>query len=1028
MLLQNKMSLLGPIPLTIILVSLIAIGAELSPKVGEVDRPNGRRLTIRCMEDLNAYCQEKKRGFKFTDGCRECKCDGNLVRCKTPDCVYFVDPNTDPVAYCRTIFRRNNGDEITRLIMKVKETLDQRGKSAIVHEKKQAEQTQEIGGKILLLKKPTGMQNLQKKVESHKITRIFADGVSENSSKSIAPTSVDTQHLAIKKQARFNAKAPAPPAPPRNTPIAPPVSGPSLPIALSMNQALPPNGPRLSMLQPSVGSPMNAPPPPVGLPMNEPPVPMGPPMDAPPPPMGPPMDAPPPPMGLPMDAPPPPMGPPMDAPPPPMGPPMDAPPPPMGQPVNAPPPPMGQPTDAIPPPMGPPMDAPPPPMGLSVDMPPPPMSPPMDAPAPPVGLAMNTPPSPMGPPMDEPPPPIGPPTNLLSSPLGLGMDSPSSYMEPSRQVELPVDTVPGPQMVEPSSLEGLPHPSFYPSAEESSPLVSSYHGSNLINNGYPPSSWLPPTPVSQEEEVGGQFYDRPQLSSLPFLRASVSPYRRSVYVPPSWLRMKHLPLISHNRRRALMWNKYNSRLGQKSLSTTNFGRVSHYSPLYLYVRPFERSASMYTPNVNVGSGWNGGLRYGRSGNRIHFGGHPKRIVYRFQNPSRRLTYTSQNQGGFINFFQDLVNAKRPKKFKNVPKKEKIGKNLKDAFGEKGTKGLPLSFLLPFKIPDIPKKHHVDSQNEPSGQPIDGVFDEISGAPDDVGYPLRDDISGNDYYDPQGFSEYDMPPSSYVGDPGYYHPYPGYMASMYTPVITPTYAPVYYQMQTPARGFYSHPYGPFPGYSFQASPIDANGPEWNQQSLSNRFGGYYAPVVNYGPVPHTYVQGVSNTVGEGENRTKGNHNSTNVNGTNADVLSVNRRVNVSSFNPDRLKGKWDSRTREMITGFTPPLQTLGAYILHDRQVPRRLPVVRATSTGIQGSPSPEIYYNIPYYEERVPYEAVRSRRNTRTLRKLLKKCEDYRGKMRLALKKQISGTANAANSYRTSFIGMILPLWVGVFGT
>ncbi|VDP94031.1 unnamed protein product, partial [Echinostoma caproni] len=44
---------------------------------------------------------------RYEDGCRECQCQDQRVRCKTPHCVHFLPLRKNPAEYCGEIFKRN---------------------------------------------------------------------------------------------------------------------------------------------------------------------------------------------------------------------------------------------------------------------------------------------------------------------------------------------------------------------------------------------------------------------------------------------------------------------------------------------------------------------------------------------------------------------------------------------------------------------------------------------------------------------------------------------------------------------------------------------------------------------------------------------------------------------------------------------------------------------------------------------------------------------------------------------------------
>ncbi|KAF7261343.1 hypothetical protein EG68_01394 [Paragonimus skrjabini miyazakii] len=91
----------------VVISSLLSISIDAKPQVKRRDRDEETKLEITCIENQREYCKDKKVGFKFNDGCRECQCKEDDSYCKTPECAIQVDVDTDPEKYCAEILEQN---------------------------------------------------------------------------------------------------------------------------------------------------------------------------------------------------------------------------------------------------------------------------------------------------------------------------------------------------------------------------------------------------------------------------------------------------------------------------------------------------------------------------------------------------------------------------------------------------------------------------------------------------------------------------------------------------------------------------------------------------------------------------------------------------------------------------------------------------------------------------------------------------------------------------------------------------------
>ncbi|KAF6777005.1 hypothetical protein AHF37_02956 [Paragonimus kellicotti] len=109
----------------LVIVNLLSISIEAKPQVRRLDRNEEIKLEITCIENQREYCKDKKVGFKFNDGCRECQCKQDDSYCKTPECAIQVDVDTDPEKYCAEILEQNTkagyGDRGQAVMKEVKE-------------------------------------------------------------------------------------------------------------------------------------------------------------------------------------------------------------------------------------------------------------------------------------------------------------------------------------------------------------------------------------------------------------------------------------------------------------------------------------------------------------------------------------------------------------------------------------------------------------------------------------------------------------------------------------------------------------------------------------------------------------------------------------------------------------------------------------------------------------------------------------------------------------------------------------------
>ncbi|KAL5970183.1 hypothetical protein TSMEX_002090 [Taenia solium] len=81
---------------------LLIAGTSCIPINGIEDR-----VEVHCINEYRQYCQGKPNGLKFSDGCRECKCENGAVLCKKGGCKFFSHPGQDVLDYCETVYQKN---------------------------------------------------------------------------------------------------------------------------------------------------------------------------------------------------------------------------------------------------------------------------------------------------------------------------------------------------------------------------------------------------------------------------------------------------------------------------------------------------------------------------------------------------------------------------------------------------------------------------------------------------------------------------------------------------------------------------------------------------------------------------------------------------------------------------------------------------------------------------------------------------------------------------------------------------------
>ncbi|VDN29722.1 unnamed protein product, partial [Dibothriocephalus latus] len=65
------------------------------------------KLEVHCIEEYGKYCGGKLSGFRFSDGCRVCKCEKTAVLCKKGPCKFFAGLDEDALDYCDGVLLRN---------------------------------------------------------------------------------------------------------------------------------------------------------------------------------------------------------------------------------------------------------------------------------------------------------------------------------------------------------------------------------------------------------------------------------------------------------------------------------------------------------------------------------------------------------------------------------------------------------------------------------------------------------------------------------------------------------------------------------------------------------------------------------------------------------------------------------------------------------------------------------------------------------------------------------------------------------
>uniref|UniRef100_A0A0X3Q0X2 Uncharacterized protein n=1 Tax=Schistocephalus solidus TaxID=70667 RepID=A0A0X3Q0X2_SCHSO len=65
------------------------------------------KLEVHCIEEYGKYCGGKLSGFRFSDGCRVCKCEKTSVLCKKGPCRFFARIDEDALDYCDGVLLRN---------------------------------------------------------------------------------------------------------------------------------------------------------------------------------------------------------------------------------------------------------------------------------------------------------------------------------------------------------------------------------------------------------------------------------------------------------------------------------------------------------------------------------------------------------------------------------------------------------------------------------------------------------------------------------------------------------------------------------------------------------------------------------------------------------------------------------------------------------------------------------------------------------------------------------------------------------